>query len=179
MPPRRQLSGRSGQAIQVWVWGSHSAGMRKPSSRGMLLRVFIDPPLVCSGSAARRNNCVENGFGLAHLQPVNSAPSAILALFFSSSRDPEQFMKGGRGQPAGEQCIANGLAPVFMPQDSREPSRVLIGEYRFGRRSRNTPQALRTCSSLSRSKLCTRMPSSVWPSSSTLAPNWSAMKEEP
>ena len=27
LPPRRQLSGRSGQTIQIWVCGAHSAGM--------------------------------------------------------------------------------------------------------------------------------------------------------
>src|SRR5690606_35968739 len=36
LPPRRQLSGRCGQSIQVWVCASHSAGMRKPSARGVL-----------------------------------------------------------------------------------------------------------------------------------------------
>ncbi|MCU9949026.1 hypothetical protein [Pseudomonas sp. PDM13] len=38
----------------------------------------------------RRNNGVENGFGLAHLQLVKSAPSAVFALFFSGPLDPEQ-----------------------------------------------------------------------------------------
>ena len=56
-------------------------------------------------------------------------------------------------------------------QDSRLPSRVFSAPYRFGRRSRNTPQALRIFSSASRSKRCTRMPSSVSFSSCSLAPN--------
>jgi hypothetical protein len=39
LAPRRQLSGRSGQIIQVPACGSNSAGMRKPSRRGVVLRV--------------------------------------------------------------------------------------------------------------------------------------------
>ncbi|MCY1307028.1 hypothetical protein D9M70_569250 [compost metagenome] len=41
LPPSRQLSGRSGQTIQVWLCASHSAGMRKPSARGVVVRVVM------------------------------------------------------------------------------------------------------------------------------------------
>ncbi len=64
-------------------------------------------------------------------------------------------------------------------QDSSEPSRVFTAPYRFGRRSRNVPQALRMCSSSSRSKLWTSTPSSVSLSSATFSPNWLAMNDEP
>src|SRR5690606_36919471 len=37
----RQLSGRCGQTIQVWLCGAHSAGMKKPSARGVVLRVVM------------------------------------------------------------------------------------------------------------------------------------------
>src|SRR5690606_26237666 len=40
-PCSRQLSGRSGQTIQVWLCGAHSAGMKKPSARGVVLRVVM------------------------------------------------------------------------------------------------------------------------------------------
>ena len=40
----KQLSERSGQTIQVWLWLSHSAGMRKPSARGVVVRVVINSP---------------------------------------------------------------------------------------------------------------------------------------
>ncbi|MNC28948.1 hypothetical protein D3C75_771780 [compost metagenome] len=44
LAPSRQLSGRSGQTIQVWLCGAHSAGMRKPSARGVVLRVVMGSP---------------------------------------------------------------------------------------------------------------------------------------
>ena len=36
LAPRRQLSGRCGQSIQICLWGSNSPGMRNPSARGVL-----------------------------------------------------------------------------------------------------------------------------------------------
>ena len=41
LPPLRQLSGRSGQTIQVWLCGAHSAGMWKPSARGVVFSVVM------------------------------------------------------------------------------------------------------------------------------------------
>ena len=47
---RRQLSVRSGQAIQQPAWGSHSAGMTKPSAAGRLSSVRLGPgSVVTSG----------------------------------------------------------------------------------------------------------------------------------
>lgn len=38
--PSRQVSGRSGQIIQIFSWGSNSPGMRKPSFLGVLRMRF-------------------------------------------------------------------------------------------------------------------------------------------
>ncbi|MNO24862.1 hypothetical protein D3C76_146910 [compost metagenome] len=86
-------------------------------------------------------------------------------------------------RPLGRHVKAVGARGTFQSchrdQDSREPSRVFNAPYRFGRRSRNEPHALRMCSSSSRLKVCTRIPSSVLFSSCTFSPNWLAMNEEP
>ena len=37
LPPNRQLSGRSGQIIQHPACAAHSAGIAKPSSRGVVM----------------------------------------------------------------------------------------------------------------------------------------------
>ena len=67
--------------------------------------------------------------------------------------------------------IGAGRAVQCIHQDSSDPSRVLIGPYRFGRRSRKLPQALRMCSSASRSNCCTSTVSSVSLASCTFSPN--------
>jgi len=41
LPPRRQLSGRSGQISQQPAWGAHSAGMAKPSAAGVVVWVWV------------------------------------------------------------------------------------------------------------------------------------------
>ncbi|MNI25000.1 hypothetical protein D3C73_786370 [compost metagenome] len=76
-------------------------------------------------------------------------------------------------------CARGAVQSGHGSQDSRDPSRVLRAPYRFGRRSRKEPQALRVCSSLSRSKLWTNTPSSVSLSSCTFSPNWLAINDEP
>jgi hypothetical protein len=43
--PSRQVSGRSGHAIQVRSWGAHSAGIENPSSRGVEPTVVVTGPL--------------------------------------------------------------------------------------------------------------------------------------
>ena len=48
--PSRQLSGRSGQAIQQPAWGSHSAGMWKPSAAGVLSSASAIPGIVADRS---------------------------------------------------------------------------------------------------------------------------------
>ena len=54
-------------------------------------------------------------------------------------------------RPFGRHAVTIGagrtVQGIHRDQDSSEPSRVLIGPYRLGRRSRKLPQALRICSS--------------------------------
>ena len=59
LAPRRQLSGRWGQSIQICLWGSNSPGMRKPSARGvlsmsLLMRISSPPgrPSLGDGASA-------------------------------------------------------------------------------------------------------------------------------
>ncbi len=117
--------------------------------------------------------------GLAVGFPFRRHAEAIGARSAAQGRHISPVARRRSGMSVVAPLTANGARHRWAYSQRLAPSSVESGQYRFGRRSRNTPQAVRIFSSSSRSKLCTRTPSSLRSSSSTFSPYGLAMNELP